>query len=115
VIAFYLDAHIPRAITRALRGSGVDVLSAREDGMAEAADILIFKRAQSLGRVLVSEDQDFLRIVNRKIAEGVTVCGAVFFPQLGPSIGQCIEDLDLIGHAGLPGDLLNRIYHLPLR
>ena len=31
-VALYMDVHAPRAITRALRVKGIDVLTAQEDG-----------------------------------------------------------------------------------
>jgi len=34
-LAFYMDVHVPRAITSALRLRGIDVLTAQEDGSAE--------------------------------------------------------------------------------
>jgi hypothetical protein len=37
-IAFYMDHHVPRAITVGLRLRGVDVLTAYEDGQSELAD-----------------------------------------------------------------------------
>ncbi len=37
-LRFYMDVHVPQAITDELRRRGVDVLTAQEDGQAEAED-----------------------------------------------------------------------------
>ena len=55
-----MDVHVPRAITRALRVKGVDVLTAQEDGTAELDDGPLLDRAGELLRVLFSRDEDFL-------------------------------------------------------
>jgi len=52
-VALYMDVHIPKAITVQLRLSGVDVLTAQEDGRAEVDDAILLDRATELGRVLL--------------------------------------------------------------
>ena len=37
-VPLYMDVHVPQAITDQLRRRGVDVLTAIEDGFAEASD-----------------------------------------------------------------------------
>lgn len=61
-LSFFFDQHVPAAITRGLRLRTVHVLTAHEDGAARWADERIFKRATELGRVMFSQDEDFLRI-----------------------------------------------------
>ena len=56
-VALYMDVHIPRAITVQLRLSGVDVLTAQEDGHAEVDDTILLNRATELGRVLFTQDK----------------------------------------------------------
>ena len=55
-----MDVHVPGSITRALRRSGIDVLTAQDDGAAEFDDIDLFDRAAGLGRVVFTRDRDFL-------------------------------------------------------
>ena len=50
-VSFYLDEHIPRAITTGLRLRGVDVLTAQEDGRSGASDADLLDRATELGRI----------------------------------------------------------------
>ena len=110
-----MDTQVPGAISRGLVDRGVDVLTAQEDGMAEARDGLVLDRAQALARVLVTQDTDFFRIVDDRIAEGIPVLGVIYTPQTGISIGACIRDLELIAHAARPDEFWDRLYPLPLR
>ncbi len=48
-----MDHHVPRAITADLRTRQVDVLTAYEDGMHEAADGILLNRASQLQRLLL--------------------------------------------------------------
>ena len=63
-ITFYMDVHIKRAITEGLRRTGIDVLTAQEDGCGHLSDAELLDRASSLGRVLVSMDDDLLTEAN---------------------------------------------------
>ena len=58
--AFYMDTCVRSAITNGLRARGVDVLTTQEDGHTETPDPLVLDRAGELGRVVYSEDEDFV-------------------------------------------------------
>ena len=60
-IGFYLDEHVPQAVAEALRRRGIDVLTVQEAGMAGADDGRHLTFALQAGRVLVTQDADFLR------------------------------------------------------
>ena len=61
-MAIYMDVHIPIAITEGLRRRKIDVLTSQEDGTAEMDDEPLLTRASELGRLLFTQDEDFLRI-----------------------------------------------------
>jgi predicted nuclease of predicted toxin-antitoxin system len=61
-LPLYMDQHVPAAITQGLRQRGVDVLTAFEDGSDQLEDELLLGRSTQLGRVLFSQDQDFLTL-----------------------------------------------------
>jgi predicted nuclease of predicted toxin-antitoxin system len=65
-IAFYVDHHVPRAITVGLRLRGVDVLTAYEDGASELDDPELLDRAGELERVLFTQDDDLLAEAARR-------------------------------------------------
>ena len=50
-VTFYMDVHVPQAITDQLRRRDVDVVTALEDGRTRAADDAILERAAALGRI----------------------------------------------------------------
>ncbi len=60
MIAFYMNQHVPRAITEGLRIRGVDVITAYEDGASEIGDPELMNRATELSRVLFTQDDDLL-------------------------------------------------------
>jgi hypothetical protein len=60
-----MDVHVRRAVSTAFRLHSVDVLTAQEDGAAEADDFVLLQRAIDFGRVLVSPDADLLREARR--------------------------------------------------
>ncbi len=114
-IRLYMDVHVPAVITASLRRRGVDVLTSQEDGTLETEDAELLRRATSLGRVLFSQDQDFLRLAAECQRTDIEFCAIVFAHQLGPGIGQIIEDLDLLVNVADELELRNQVIHLPLR
>ncbi|MCO6454134.1 MAG: DUF5615 family PIN-like protein [Pirellulaceae bacterium] len=53
-LRFYMDVHVPAAITQTLRRRQVDVLTSQEDGTREATDDDLLRRAVTLDWVLFS-------------------------------------------------------------
>lgn len=113
-IAFYMNQHVPRAITVGLRLRGVDVLTAYEDGTSELNDPVLLNRATELGRVLFTQDDDLLAEAAKLQKEGIPFCGVIYAHQLRVVIGACIRDLEIIAKAGEPEDLINGVQFLPL-
>ncbi len=113
-VSFYMDEHIHRAITLGLRLRGIDVLTVQEDGYGGYADLIILDRATELKRVLFSQDQDFLIESNRRQSQNIQFSGVIFARQSIMSIGQCINDLELIGKLGHPEEFINQVQFLPL-
>jgi hypothetical protein len=110
-----MDVHVPRPITRGLRKLGVDVITAQEDGTARWHDTDLLDRASELDRVLFSQDEDLLVEAARRQSQGIAFNGIIYAPQLALTIGQLIEQLELLAKAGLPADFANAVQYLPLR
>jgi hypothetical protein len=110
-----MDVHVPYAITTGLRLRGVDVLTAQEDGARRFFDAILLDRATVLGRVLFSQDEDLLSEAARRQYSGETFAGVIYAHQLKVTIGQCINDLELIAQVGEPEEFANRVEYLPLR
>lgn len=110
-----MDVHAPLAITEALRRRGVDVLTSQEDETDQLEDPPLLDRALELGRVLFTQDEDFLREGSRRQRAGGTFAGIIYAHQLRVTIGQCVHDLELMAKVYEPADLANRVEHLPLK
>jgi predicted nuclease of predicted toxin-antitoxin system len=109
-----MDVHVPAAITGALRHRGIDVLTSQEDGTREVADDVLLERAGQLNRVLVSQDQDLLRIAHQWQSDGRTFPGVIYARQQGTSIGRCVDDLELIAECCEAEELVSGVVFLPL-
>ena len=77
-LAFYMDHHVPRAITVGLRLRGVEVITAYEDGASKLEDTALLDRAIALGRVLFTRDDDLLAEATRRQRESTPFCGVVY-------------------------------------
>lgn len=113
-LTFYMDHHVPKAVTVGLRLRGVDVVTAYEDGTDEYGDPELLDRARELKRVLFTQDDDLLREAVRRQRENILFPGVIYAHQLQVSIGACVRDLELIAQAGELEDLVNQIQFLPL-
>lgn len=65
-LALYMDENVHGAITTELRLRGVDVLTVQEDDRTGLPDPLVLDRAMALGRVVFTQDSDFLIEANRR-------------------------------------------------
>jgi predicted nuclease of predicted toxin-antitoxin system len=90
-VRFYADEHIPKAVIRGLRHRGVDVLTVADAGLIGAADITHLRRARDDGRVIVTQDDDFLRLAAGREPH----TGIVYAPQ-HTSVSALIHGLMLI-------------------
>jgi hypothetical protein len=114
-IRLYMDVHVRRAITDGLRLRGVDVLTAQEDGARELDDSSLLDRATVLGHVLFTQDDDLLREAAGRQQRGETFAGVIYGHQLNVTVGQCIDDLELIAQVSEPEEWLNRLTYIPLK
>ena len=90
-IRLYTDEHVPRAVARGLRERGVDTLRVAEAEMLGASDEEHLAFALGEGRVLLTQDDDFLRLH----ASGVEHAGIVYARQ-PRAVGDLIHGLVLV-------------------
>lgn len=114
-LSLYVDVHVPVAVTESLRRRGLDVLTSQDDGTATLDDEVLLARATELGRVLFSQDHDFLRIAAEWQRDGRRFVGLVFAAQQGVSLGRLADDLELLLTCCEPDELRDRVTYLPLR
>jgi len=90
-IRYFTDENVSRAVINGLRQRGVDIQSVPEVAMIGASDEEILAYAFQEGRVLYTQDDDFLGLD----AAGHEHAGIVYAHQYTP-IGEIIRGLMLI-------------------
>lgn len=106
-IRYYFDEHIADAIVKGLRRRGIDVLTLAEAGKLGAADEEHFAFAHQQGRVIVTHDDDFLRLT----AASSDHSGVVYGPQ-GRAIGEMVRKLTLIPQVLTAEDMRGRVEYI---
>jgi hypothetical protein len=91
-IRFHLDEHISGHIAAGLRRRNIEVTTAVEVGLTGATDLAHLEFAGSSGRVVVTQDDDFLRLH----APGVTHAGIAYCQQQSMPIGEMLRRVILI-------------------
>lgn len=114
-LAVYMDHNIHGVLTESLQVRGIDVLTSAADQTSRFPDATIIERATSLGRVLVSHDADMLVLVAAMQRDGRLFSGLIYVHSLSISIGQMIEDVELLCLALDPQETVNNTYFVPLR
>lgn len=109
-----MDVHVPAAVTEALLLKGIDVLTAQRDGATRTLDPILLDRATRVGRVLVTQDEDFLVEAAVRQTRGIFFAGIIFAAQNRISIGRFVSDLELIAHCSEPKEFFNHLEYLPL-
>ena len=107
-IKYYMDAHIPHAVTRGLRQRGGDVMTAQEAGLRTADDLDHLRRATEDDRVMVSQDIDFLLL-----HKAGTPHAGIVYAQQQTSIGELVRGLMLIHDSLTAGEMRGRVEFLP--
>jgi hypothetical protein len=109
-----MDVHVHGAVTSALRARLVDVLTAQEDLAGEFDDSRLLSRAAELNRVLVTHDKDFLFETTLRLRTGRSFAGVVYSHQRRLSVGELIENLEILVHTTTQEEWIDRIGYLPL-
>lgn len=113
-LAFYMDHHVPKAITSGLRTRNIEVITAHEDGADQFSDAELLDRTTILKRVLFTQDDDLLKEAAKRIENNTLFYGVIYAHQMRVSIGGCIHDLEMIAKVGELEDMMNQVQFLPL-
>jgi uncharacterized protein DUF5615 len=106
-IRWYMDEHVPLAVTQGLRRLGIDVLTSQEAGMLGAEDVDHLAYALSAGRAVFTQDADFLRLH----AAGALHAGIVYVPQQTP-IGTMVRGLEEVVTLISTAEIVQRVIFL---
>ena len=104
-IRFHLDENVHRALAEGLRRRGVDVTLPIDVGLIGASDEEHLAFAREQDRVLVTHDDDFLRLHR----QGISHAGIVYGPPQSRSMGEALSLLLLMHDALLPEDMRNAV------
>jgi predicted nuclease of predicted toxin-antitoxin system len=106
-VRYYLDEHVANAVARGLRARGTDVITVAEAGLRGRSDEEQLAWARGQGRVLFSQDVDFLRLH----AQGRPHAGIVHAPP-NATIGRIVRSLLLVRDALSAEEMENRVEFL---
>jgi predicted nuclease of predicted toxin-antitoxin system len=102
-----MDEHVPKAVTEGLRRRGVDVITVQELSLQTVADALHLERAAQDGRVVVTQDADFLRLH----ASGLPHQGIVYAHQQTP-VSHILRSLMLLHDVLSSDDMVRHVEFL---
>ena len=106
-IEFYADENVPGAVIQGIRRRGISVLSTPEAGMLGASDAEHFALATSRRLVILTQDDDFLKIAVRAESHR----GIVYAAQ-GTSIGTIVSGAVLIAENLDAADMVDHVEYL---
>ena len=104
-IRFHLDEHVANVVAGGLRRFGIDVTTTHEAGLRGATDPAQLAYANAEGRVIFTEDNDFLVLAHL----GLEHPGIVYCQQNTRSIGEIISGLELVWELCEPEVMRNRV------
>lgn len=107
-IRFHLDENCHGAVAEGLRRRGIDVSTTQEAGLLSAPDGRQLDHAIAEGRVIFTQDRDFLRLH----AGGVAHSGLAYCDKEARTIGAIIRGLTLIWEVLEPEEMINRVEFL---
>lgn len=104
----YADEHVKTAIIHGLRHRGMDLVTAQDRGQRQTDDEILLITATAEGRLILTNDTDFLRIHATWRAAGRDHSGIIFWPQDRP-IGEAIRRIHQYSLQTPPEDAANAV------
>jgi predicted nuclease of predicted toxin-antitoxin system len=107
-ICFHLDENVAAALAAALRFRNIDVTTTNDARLTGASDLAQLSFATDSGRVIVTQDDDFLRLH----ASGADHAGIVFCLTEHQNLVKLVRGLALIHDVLLPEQMRSRVEYL---
>jgi hypothetical protein len=110
-VRYFTDEHISNAVIAGLRRHGVDVLTVAEAGRRTYPDDEQLRYATSLGRVMVSHDQDYLFLAADFQQRAEDHAGIAFadYDKFSQAFGLLIRALLTVHGVYTAADMLNHV------
>ncbi len=112
MLPMFADEHVHTAIVKGLRRRGADVTSVQERGLVGRPDPVLLQIATTEGRLMLTQDQDFLGLNAQWIAAGRDHAGIVFWRREATSIGQVIAGVIRFATDASPEQARNHVIFL---
>lgn len=107
-IRFHLDENVSSAIATALRRFEINVTTTSDVGLIGASDLEQYAYVQRQSRMIVTHDDDFLRIASVRDDHP----GMVYCRKDARSIGEIVEQLILIHEILSPDEMKGQVQFL---
>jgi hypothetical protein len=114
---FAADENFDRRILEGLRLrlSGIDILRVQDTEMYQSADPDLLEWLADEGRILMTHDARTMPgLVYRRVQDGLPVSGVIEVSRK-ISIGEAVDELEVLVGAGRPEDFENQVRYVPLR
>jgi predicted nuclease of predicted toxin-antitoxin system len=107
-LRYHLDESCSPSVAPVLRLRGVDVTTSQGVGLLGRSDEDQFAYAHAEGRILVTHDDDFLKLnASRRSHSGIVYCRQRRYP-----LGEMVRRLVLFWEVFEPGEMRDRIEYL---
>ena len=106
-VRYHLDENVNHAIAAGLRQRGIDVTTATDAGLLGTDDAMQLAYAHTECRVLVTHDDDFLRLAKTDPHHGMAYC-----PPGRRSIGEIVRALTRIWREATAESMAGQITYL---
>ena len=107
-LTFLLDEHVPGALDAALRRRDIDVTTVQRLELRGHPDTVILRTAASLGRVVVTFDDDYLKLHHA----GQEHAGIAFWTGSPNAIGSILRALVAANERRTPEQMHNWVEYL---
>jgi len=107
-LRLYFDECVDARIIAGTRRRSIDSVTAADEGLLGASDEEHLQRATQLGRVVVSADEDFFRLVHTRREAGRTFPGLIFVPS-GTAVGHAVRGIEIAATVLKPGEMVDQI------
>ena len=105
MLRFHLDENVDPAIAAGLRQRGIDVTTSADVLLLGATDKAHVRFAVEQGRVIVTHDDDFLKMTSR----GAAHAGIAFCHAESHTIGEIVRYLNLMAECLTPEEIAGKI------
>jgi predicted nuclease of predicted toxin-antitoxin system len=103
-----VDEHIPQEVVTGLNARGIEAYGAYHEGLSGASDREVFEYAQQRNRTILTNDPDFLSLLDEGQHHGIFYLTT----QRAPT-GRIIRDIARLIDTSRPETFENNVFYIP--